>query len=261
MKKLVLVLGITISMLVAFAGNSWALITPNDTAVLPQVYQAINQVFVNAGLASPGLISNSEANAYQVAVDNYWKDLADGTASDFAFVGITANNSNTLGVFKIGDPLNVDYVMDSQSGYGYVGSGTAADPYFGGVNTLAEQDFGFALQTVDDWYNPPNVTTTVWYSDPTYNTIDGMDHMLSYYLPELDGAKIYINMGEELKEITLTKDTYLLAWEDLKRSSSDLDYNDSIFLVTRVSPIIPEPMTMALFGTGLVGLLGLRKKG
>ncbi len=48
--------------------------------------------------------------------------------------------------------------------------------------------------------------------------------------------------------------------EDLKYATSDLNYNDDDFVLTGVSTgVTPEPAALALFATGLVGLLGLKR--
>ena len=53
---------------------------------------------------------------------------------------------------------------------------------------------------------------------------------------------------------------YLIAFED----GTDMDYNDMVFLLHNVNPgnppATPEPISMALVGLGLVGVLGLRNK-
>lgn len=230
--------------------------TPCQAGGVPEVYQAINQVFINAGLASPGLASNTAADSLQAGANDYWSDLGGGTASSFAFVALTAANNNTFGLYPFGSPGTITYFPPSQTGFGYLGTGTVGDPYPGAVNPFPGGNFGFVL-------NSQNGSNHTWYSDPSLNS-DGFDHLLAYYLPGLAGAQWNIDtnddgIGDEL--ITATSDTYLLAWEDLQNTdgSFDNDFNDTIFLVTRVTPV-PEPMSMFLFGSGLAGLVGLRRK-
>lgn len=231
--------------------------TPCQAGGFPEVYQAINQVFINAGLASPGLSSNTSADPLQTANHAYWSELGGGSASSFAFVALTAANTNTFGVYPFGSPLSITYFPPGQTGFGFiVGDGSSGNPYKGAINPFPSGDFGFALNSVDG-------SNETWYSDFVFNS-DGFDHLLAYHLPGLDGAQWYIdtnNDGIPDQLITATPDTYLLAWEDrnINHPSFDNDFNDTIFLVTRVTPV-PEPVSMVLFGSGLAGLVGLRRK-
>jgi hypothetical protein len=56
-----------------------------------------------------------------------------------------------------------------------------------------------------------------------------------------------------------------VAWEDhSKADHSDFDYNDLIFAFSNTKPVhnpgAPEPLSLALFGAGLIGLAGIRRK-
>lgn len=49
-----------------------------------------------------------------------------------------------------------------------------------------------------------------------------------------------------------------VGWEDVV--GGDYDYNDLIFAFTDPVGAVPEPLTLAIFGVGLAGLIGFRKR-
>lgn len=236
--------------------------TPNQTSALelPQLYETIEHVLTSAGLAALGLTSNKDTDSIQVLGPNaYWHEISGpGLSGDFAAVSITAAAVNTLGVFKFGDLGSLTFVVPPQTGATFLGTGTFLDPYPGGINPFPGDNFGFALKSKKG-LNPEKK----WYSDPTLN-LDGLDKMLAFYLPQLDGKEAWIDLddnGTADSKITFSKDTYVLAWEDLEVTAGtyDGDYNDTIFLVTRITPV-PEPMSMFLLGSGFLGLAGVRRR-
>ena len=79
------------------------------------------------------------------------------------------------------------------------------------------------------------MTVREGYSEPGLNS-DLWDHVILYSTPD--------------------PDVWLMAWEDVKSSQSDLDYNDLVVELRK--HIIPEPTSMALLGLGIAGMAARR---
>lgn len=195
-----------------------------------------------------------------MAADNTWKDLSTtDIAGGYILISLTASNANTLSVYDVATPATKIPVLGPVSGFGFGGKDglsaataftAAASPLAGGTN------FGWSIKSV-----PSSGPTNIWDSNPLNNP-DGLDHMLTYHLASLSGNTIWVKVGSDPEEQYTFYDPYLITWEDKPLSGGllgDEDYDDLIFLVDRVQPI-PEPISMVLFGSGLAGLAGLRRK-
>jgi len=145
---------------------------------------------------------------------------------------------------------------------------------FGVNNILIKEIAGYADTNIFGWYEK---------SDPyNYNTIfEGNDSAENSYELDFDeftnfGFYIHANGDSEntfysehslnsgrhqvaIFEILEIPNRYILGWEDLDVSNGgDKDYQDMVVSVTVHTA--PEPTTLFLFGTGLIGLAGFGRK-
>ena len=96
-------------------------------------------------------------------------------------------------------------------------------------------------------------------SDTSLNG-DGLDHMYAY-----QGVGDTIQIGLFAPGVWGPNE-YILAFEDLlgpcsPAGGADCDYTDFVVIVESVTPQVPEPVSLAMVGTGLLmlGIGGLRR--
>jgi len=135
------------------------------------------------------------------------------------------SGSNAFGIYDLSNPSSRTQIF----------AGSASAPTTVTIN-VPYTLFGFYLQ------GPGG----------TFFSQDGLNsgaaaQMIAYY--SLNNSK-YSGTDKE----------FLLAWEDLVLAGADRDYNDLVVRVKGASPV-PEPISMLLFGTGLIGVGGyVRRK-
>jgi hypothetical protein len=228
-------------------------VTPNSNTGEYEVYTAVNS------LLGTSYTSNAQIDSLEYTGDaSTWVQTSNG---GYNVISVGAAATETLQVYNASTPGTLISPLGGFTGSGAVGNGTSGNPYIGASSVFpVGTNFGFAMNSV---YAP---NSYIWNSNPTLNS-DGMDHMLAYNLSALTGTKIYVtdpNTGLT-SQVTL-ENPYLLAFEDMPLGGatgnlSDMDYNDLTVLVNGVAPV-PEPVTVALFGTGLLAMAGfaMRRK-
>jgi hypothetical protein len=219
---------------------------------------SLQDVFNALTIAPTAGLSSIDVNSDQLSdfMDSYWSISATGGSVATIVVELAGfRNTNGFGIYDAADPNSKVWLfggaatVGSQSLISIMSDGSVWRNFSDTGINFSGNNFGYFL---DSRAGGPG--GGVFYSDTSLNT-DGIDHMVAFEGKGIDTIQI-ANLAPGL----WTTNEYALAWEDLK-GGGDGDYQDFVVMVESVVPTaVPVPAAALLFGSGLLGLIGIARR-
>jgi len=191
--------------------------------------------------------ADADNDAISDDFDSYWKQTGSGGSSATMIIELAGyKNDTTMGIY---DGVNTVQLFSGAQGAGdqaHLSIKSDGRVFVNLAYTGVDFDsnhFGFYITTPNDTF----------YSDTALNE-DNFDHMVAFQGNDTQDVKLHPDLNAGL----WTDNEFILAFED-KLGGGDKDYQDLVLMVESVEPV-PEPTTLILFGSGLLGLCAYARK-